>query len=178
MYIYYKRSSSSMYVQRFDIDHRRLEGCSMNICIRKCVSLNANAGCLLGPSDCAFTYLSFARWITVHNCRDSLWHFCNIYQNSRIPERYKCVFSQRDLMYYLSHRSVSRGSVLKSSECVVGLCIFSLCCVGRTLFRFRWSSGGGKKSLIPINKDKLNSARLILRLLIFVFCSVVPSGNE
>lgn len=47
-----------MYVQRFDIDHGRLEGCSMNICIRKCVSLNANARCLLGPSDYAFTYLS------------------------------------------------------------------------------------------------------------------------
>lgn len=30
----------------------------MNICIRKCVSLNANACSLLGRSDCAFTYLS------------------------------------------------------------------------------------------------------------------------
>lgn len=47
-----------MYVERFDIDHRQLEGCSMNMCIRKRASLNVNACSLLGRSDCAFTDLS------------------------------------------------------------------------------------------------------------------------
>lgn len=59
MCIYYKGSTRSMYVQLFDIDHGRLVGgCSVNIWIRKCGSLNANARSLLGRSDCAFTYLS------------------------------------------------------------------------------------------------------------------------
>lgn len=117
-----------MYVQEFDIDHRRLEDCSMNICIRKCISLNANACSLLGRSDCAFTYFSLhieSQCTTAETAFDISVTFTRI---AEFQKGTNVCFPKGISFIICFHRSVSRGTsseVLKCSECVVGLCIFN-----------------------------------------------------
>ena len=87
----------------------------MNICIGKCVCLNANARSLLGRSDCAFTYLSLhvksqcATAETTFDISVELTRIAKFQKGTNIcfPNKMKCIIC--------FHRFVS--SVLKCSVC-------------------------------------------------------------
>lgn len=153
----------------------------MNICIRKCVSLNANACSHLGGSDCAFTYFSLH---TESQCTTAETAFDISVTFTRVAEFQKgtnVCFPRGILFIICFHRSVSRGpssGVLGCSECVGGVCVYSARIVCAAGFLDYNNQAGKKKKKRFILIDKLNSARLPLCLLFFVFCLLVPSGNE